>query len=689
MHTGNAKMSKESGREEKLFSDFPPVSEEEWKEQVVKDLRGKEFEKLIWKTYENLDVNPFYTEKDLEPIEYQLNSLPAEFPYIRGTNANNNDWKINQEIFAKSIKDANMLAASSIAGGADCVTFNCSIEADGYSGIPIQNKDDILNLLVGINIKDIQIHFKCARAATALLALYINEAKKRGINLETLHGSVDIDPLGDLILEGTFSKGEQNSFNELRELISYLDDNMPNFKCLKLHSSTFHNSGASITQELAFTLAQGVEYLDRLTEMDLSVDQICGMMSFSFSVGSNYFMEIAKLRAARALWAQIIEQYPVKDASSKMMDIEVTNSSWNKTMYDPYVNMLRGTVETMAAAIGGAGTITVRPLDAEFEIPDEFSIRMARNTQLMLKHESYLERISDPSAGSYYIENLTNSIAKEALRQFLEIESQGGYIQALKSGFIQNQIEATRQSRDINIATRKDIFLGVNQYPNLQETISNKIKTKRVPIAPESSGNKISTENKLSIRYAIDYIKSDDVYVGDLLIDSTGGEEIKISPLKPYRGAQEFEELRLLTEKHFRDTKMRPKVFLMTIGNPSMRTARASFSANFFGCAGFEIIDNMGFDSPEQGVKAALENKADIVVICSSDDEYPEFAPEICSLLNDGNKNIKVVVAGNPKGHIKELEEAGVDDFIHIRSNALDILKKYQEILGVLKEGGA
>ncbi len=683
-------MSKESGREEKLFAEFPPVSEIEWKDQVAKDLKGKEFEKLIWKTYGNLKINPFYTEEDLKPLQYQLDSLPTEFPFIRGTNSKNNDWQINQEILAKSIKEANILAVNSITGGTDSLTFNCSIDADGYSGIPVQNKDDILNLLVGINIKGIQIHFKCARAATPLLSLYINEANKRGISIETLHGSVDCDPLGELSLNGTFSKGEQNSFNELRDLISYLDSNMPNFKCLKLHSSNFHNSGASITQELAFTLAQGVEYLDQLTEMDLSVDQVSRMMSFSFSVGSNYFMEIAKLRAARALWAQIIDQYQTKDASSKMMSIEVTNSSWNKTMYDPFVNMLRGTVETMAAAIGGAGTITVRPLDAEYETPDEFSVRMARNTQLMLKHESYLERIVDPSAGSYYIENLTNSIAKEAWRQFLEIESLGGFLVALKSGFIQSGVDETRQSRDINIATRKDTVLGVNQYPDLKETISDKLKTKRVPISPESSGNKISTENKLSIRYATEYLRSDDVYVGDLLLENNGGEDIEITPLTPYRGAQKFEELRLLTEKHTKETKQRPKVFLLTIGNPSMRTARASISANFFGCAGFEIINNIGFDSPQQGVKAALENNASIVVICSSDDEYPEFAPEVCSLLKKDKKEINVIVAGNPKEHIKMLEDAGVDDFIHIRSNALEILKKYQEILGIRDQvGGA
>ncbi len=395
-------------------------------------------------------------------------------------------------------------------------------------------------------------------------------------------------------------------------------------------------------------------------------------------------MEIAKLRAARLLWAQIMEQYSPKDESSKLMNIEVTNSSWNKTIYDPYVNLLRGTVETMAGALGGAGIITVRPLDSEFKESDEFSMRMARNTQLLLKNESYLERVADPSGGSYYIENLTNSIAVESWKLFQEIEDHGGLAQSIKSGFIQRSIEKTRKSRDINIATRKDSFLGVNQYPNLEESISSNSIKKKQPIEVKSSGNKISSDNKLSIHFATDYLSSDDVYAGDLFFDESESDNHTIAPLEPYRGAHAFEELRLATEKHFEKTNQRPKVFLLTIGNPSMRSARASFSANFFGCAGFEVINNIGFDSPQEGVKASIANNADIVVICSSDNEYLEFTPPIAEDLKEENSNIKIIIASNPREHIEELEKAGVDDFIHIRSNALEILKKYQEILGII-----
>ena len=676
-------MSNKSDIEEKLFTDFPPISKEEWKEQVVKDLKGKDFDKLNWKTYEDLTISPFYTKEDLISLNNQLSSIPGEFPFVRGSNPKTNEWKISQEISSNNIKNANKLAINSLAGGADCLMFNCSSTVDGFSGIPIQDRDDMLNLLVGINIKNVETHFKCGSSAIALVSLYINEAKKRGANLNKLSGSVDFDPLKDLVLDGNFTNVEDNSFNELRELISYLSENMPEFRSLKIHSSQYIDSGSSITQELAYTLAAGVEYLDRLTEMDLTVDQICEATSFSFSIGSNYFMEIAKLRAARLLWAQIIEQYSPKDESSKLMSVEVTNSSWNKTIYDPYVNLLRGTVEAMAGALGGAGTIAVRPFDSEFKEADEFSLRMARNTQLLLKSESYLERVADPSAGSYYIENLTESIARESWNLFLEIEKQGGFLESLKSGLIQNSIEETRKSRDINIATRKDSFLGVNQYPNLEEAITTKTLRTKPPVEIKTSGNKVKPNNKLSIDFAVEYLSGDDVYAGDLLLDKPEGEEHKITPLQTYRGAQAFEDLRLATEKHFEKTDRRPKVFLLTIGNPSMRSARASFSANFFGCAGFEIINNIGFDTPAQGAEAAIEQASDIVVICSSDNEYLEYTLPIAEELRKSSADTKIIIAGNPKEHIEELERAGVDDFIHFRSNALEILSKYQEILGI------
>lgn len=670
-----------------LFNEFPPVSEKEWKEQVEKDLKGREFEKLFWKTYEGIDVPPFYTEEDIKQLQNQIGSLPGEFPFVRGSSSESNEWKINQEISHKDINQANILALKSLNSGADSITFKCRLDSTAYDGIPIENTEHMKRLLAGIDIETTAINFDSGASSIGILSLYINEAKNRDLKLKNLSGSINFDPLKDLSLSGKFSGQEHNIFTGLGELLSYLNENMPLFSGLKINSSQFQNSGASMTQELAYTLAAGVEYLDRLTDTGLTIDQISKQTVFSFSIGSNYFMEISKLRAARMLWAQIVKQYKPEDEASMTMNLEAINSSWNKTIYDPFVNLLRGTVETMAGALGGAEAITVRPFDSEYKNPDEFSLRMSRNTQLILKNETYLERIADPSAGSYYIENLTSSIARESWKLFQNIESEGGFVESLKSGSIQAAIEQTRNSRDINIASRKDTFLGVNQYPNSKEQMLPKIENNSPEINIQNSGKSPSLDQKLSIEFAVDYLSGEGTYLGDLLVTQSEEEDLGIKPLKPYRGAQIFEELRIATEAHTRNTGHLPVIFLFTIGNPSMRSARASFAENFFGCAGYKIVNNIGFENIEAGVKKAIDNNADVVVICSSDDEYPEFGPEIIEGLKELNPEIKIVIAGNPEEHIEMLQDAGVDDFIHIRSNAFEILSKYQKIFGISKLG--
>jgi len=313
-------------------------------------------------------------------------------------------------------------------------------------------------------------------------------------------------------------------------------------------------------------------------------------------------------------------------------------------------------------------------------------LRMSRNTQLILKNESYLERVADPSAGSYYIENLTNSIARESWKLFQKVESKGGFVESLKSGTVQDAIQQTRILRDMNIASRKDTFLGVNQYPNSTERMLSKIENDLPETDIQKSGKSLSLNQKLSIEFTVEYLSGEGTYLGDLLVTPSEEEDLHINPLNPYRGAQIFEELRIATETHARETGHTPVIFLLTIGNPSMRSARASFAENFFGSAGYKIINNIGFDNPEAGVKNAVENNADVVVICSSDDEYPEIGPGIIDGLKQLNPEIRIVIAGNPTQHIEMLQDAGVDDFIHVRSNALEILSTYQTILGIINK---
>ncbi len=671
---------------ENLFEEFPPVTPADWKAEIVKDLNGGDIEKLDWKPYEGFTVNPFYTEEDLRGLGYLTDPFPDEFPFARGNKTLSNDWSVNEYITSGSIKAANSLSLKSLEKGADSLTFVCESSKECISGIPIQSVRDMAALLKDIPIEEIPVHFRCGYGAPGILSLFVIEAEKRGIEKARLSGSVDADPLRILALEGSFPGSEQGSFDEIGSMISYLSVRMPSFSALKVAGHHFHDSGASVTQELAFTLAAGVEYLDRLTSMDLTADQVAAHMSFSFSIGSNYFMEIAKLRAARLLWAHIIDQYRPGDESSKKMKIETRTSSWNKTVFDPYVNMLRGTVEAMAAAIGGSDSINVLPLDSMYKKPDEFSRRMARNTQLILKNEAYLDRVIDPSGGSYYIERLTDSIASSSWELFRTVEGMGGIVEALKSGFVQDEILKTRNERDMDIATRKVIFLGVNQYPNPDEKGPGKVDNRISQKPLRKSGDDSEHGSRRSIEEIISHLSGKGSRIGDVLPDPSAKPGFVIKPLRPYRGAQAFEELRLAASRHKKETGVTPEVFLLPVGNPSIRNARAAFSGNFFGCAGFKVIENPGFDSAEEGVKAVLGTRAKIVVICGSDGEYAEFAPEICEELRRKNPDMRIIIAGNPKEHADALKASGVDDFIHVRSNALQILRKYQEISGIKRQ---
>jgi len=397
-------------------------------------------------------------------------------------------------------------------------------------------------------------------------------------------------------------------------------DFIENKSVIKIHS--FHNDGANIIQELSIALSAGLEQMDALTEAGQTAEQAASQITFGISVGSRYFLEIAKIRALRILWANILKQYGVTGTAK----IHASTSMWNASVFDPNVNMLRVTTEAMSAAIAGADSITVIPYDAVFKKPDEFSCRIARNVQLLLKHECNFNKIVDPSAGSYYIETLTEQIASKSLEAFKKLESEGGLKAALQNGSIQKAIDESWKQKEKLISQRREVFIGTNQYPNLQEKMSEKITT------------------TLNIR----------------------------------RGPEVFEKLRLQTEKSGKT----PKVFLWTAGDLGMRLARATFIKNFFGCAGYTIIDTNGIPGVAEGIELVKKNAPQIVALCSKDEEYLELAKEIFPALEKEFPNIVRIIAGNPK-NAEDLKAAGAQDFVHVLTNAIDSLNSYQKKLSV------
>lgn len=613
---------------EKLFSEFAPVSTEEWMAKITADLKGVPFEKkLVWKTGEGFNVNPFYRAEDIEGLK-TTESLPGEFPYVRGTKKDN-DWKVRQNIEVCCFKGANEKALDLLTKGVTSLGF--IIRGDEV------NEENIATLLEGICPASVELNFNtCNCKAEKLIGILADYFKGKGVDAEKCYGSVNYDAFKKPLVKGK----ENSEWVEGAAAVLKAGQALPNYRVLAVNAFLFNNAGAYISQELGYALAWGNELMAKLTEAGFTADEVAKKIKFNFGISSNYFMEIAKFRAARWLWAEIVAAYkPACECACKMV-AHAQTSEWNMTVYDAHVNLLRSQTEAMSAALAGVDSITVRPFDKIYQTPDDFSERIARNQQLLLKEECHLDKVVDPSAGSYYVEVLTNSLADVAWKLFLEVEEKGGFSVAVNAGEIQNAVNASNVARKKAVATRREILLGSNQYPNFTEVAADKIQEK-----------------------------------GSCCCGGGHCGEATIPALDFSRGASEFEALRMTTEKSGKT----PKVFMLTIGNLAMRLARSQFSANFFGCAGYKIIDNLGFDTVEAGVEAAVKAGAEIVVLCSSDDEYAEFAPAAYKALAG---RAEFVVAGAP-ACADDLKAQGIDQFVNVKSNVLETLKAFNAKLGI------
>ena len=618
-------------KRERLFEKFPPVSTEEWMEKITADLRGADFSrKLVWKTRDGLDIMPFYRQEDLDMIHHRT-FLPGEYPYVRGVRVTDNRWLIRQDITVKDYAAANAKALDILMRGITSLGF---VIEDSLT-ISVEN---ISLLLRGVHLESVEVNFSTAGRAMELLAAIRAVLESSGADSSMIQMSISADPLGRLAANGRLCVSVDEGLDYLAGLVREASA-VPGMRCLVPSGIVFSNAGAGTVDELAYTLSLGNEYLAALTARGISPDMAARAMKFTLGIGPDFFPEIARLRAARMLWAVIVKAYGPETEEAALMHVHAVTGRCNKTLYDPYVNMLRTQTEAMSAVLGGAASVTVEPFDAVFRRADTFSERIARNQQLLLMEEAHLDKVADPGAGSYYIEEVTSLISGAAWRLFLELEEEGGFLKALKKGIIQRKTGEAAASRRSDIARRKETLLGTNQYPDFRE--------RRAP------------EHDMTLLFPV----------------CSHSDDEEVTPLVPSRGSEDFEKLRLATEGKGR----RPVAFMLTIGDLAMRRARAQFSSNFFAVAGYDVRDNNGFGDAAGGVNAALEAGADIVVICSSDEEYATLAGDIFRMVNG---KALVVVAGNPPCS-EELKKQGLEHFISIRSNVLETMQMFNRKLGI------
>ena len=622
-----------------LLADFPAISTQEWKDKIITDLKGADFDKkLVWRTPEGFNVQPFYRQEDLRGLKTTV-SAPGQFPYVRGTKTNN-EWAIRQNICAcENPRKANKLALDILNKGITSLGFCLNAEKLNYRYIK--------NLLHDIDARAININFSiCACKAAKLADILVRYYGRCGYDFKAVYGSINVDPIKNMLIKGKDLSREHVT----EKLVAAINacKTLVNYRVVGVNSVILNNSGAYCAQELAYALAWGAEYMTMLTEAGIPNYLAAREIRFNMGIGGNYFMEIAKFRAGRLLWAKIVEAYKapifthaLKEAAK--MNVCAETSRFNMTIFDAYVNLLRTQTETMSAALAGVDEIVVTPFDVTYERPTEFAERIARNQQLLLKEEAHFDKVVDPAAGSYYLENLTNSIAAEAWKQFLAIQEQGGFFEMVKEGKVQDAVAANLKARLADVAKRKEVLLGSNQFPNFNEKAAKKIKADAGACSSICNCKKNACEKPA---------------------------EAVIKTLPVARAAEEFEQLRLETEA----AKKQPVAFMLTIGNLAMRIARAQFSCNFLACAGYKVIDNNGFKSVHDGVKAARKAKADIIVLCSSDDEYAIFGPQAWLEL-EGAKEM-FIVAGAP-ACMEDLQKLGIQNFIHIRCNVLETLKSF------------
>ena len=609
---------------ERLFSDFTAPSRQEWRDKIEVDLKGADYQKkMVWRTNEGFSMEPFYRKEDVENLAI-VNALPGEFPYVRGNKTADNAWYVRQDIKCECPKEANEKALDILNKGVDSLGF--VIPAEKVSA------EYIATLLDGIYAECVELNFKtCQCKSLELAKILVAYFEEKGCDKAKVAGSINFDPIEKILSKG---KDRSELIATAKELVEVLAE-YPLFSAVAVNATVLTDAGAYSYQDLGYALAWGNEYLAALVEA--GVDACLAAKNIKFNLGINgvYFMEIAKIRAARMLWAQIVSQYTDCKEAAKMHICAVT-TTYNQTVFDSYVNMLRSQTEAMSAAIGGVDSIVVVPFDTPYETPTDFAERIARNQQLLLKEECHIDRMVDVAGGSYFLETLTKALAEQAWKLFLDVEEKGGFLAEALAGNIQNTINETNNSRHANVGKRKEFLLGTNQFPNFTEKSEGK-----QPVAP-------------------------------CCCCSEAGE---IAALKPARMASDFETLRLTTEK----AEKVPVAFMLTIGNLAMRQARAQFSCNFLAAAGYKVIDNLGFPTVEEGVDKALEAGADIVVICSSDDEYAEYAIPAYKYL-DGRAMF--VVAGAP-ACAEDLKAAGIENFIHVRVDQLKTLKEHNAKLGI------
>jgi len=705
----------------RLLSEFEPVDLESWHAEVVRSLKGASFEEtMLTPTYEGLTLHPIYTARDL-PEATHVGAWPGEFPFVRGGRTlgyREASWDVVQELRYPTVEEFNAALRRDIERGQNAVALildaagrqgrdpdQAAVGVVGRDGVSVASVVGLGRALDGVDLQAYPLFLDAGAASLPAAALIVALMRRRGEDPARLRGCVGYDPLALLATEGALPAPSDRLARELAGLTSWASENAPGLRTLVASGRPYHEAGASAVQEVAFTIAAAVAQLRTGEEHGLPVAQAVAHLQIELGVGTGFFLQIAKLRAARMLWAQVVRACGLDDEAAATLHLHARTSRRALTSFDKHVNLLRGTTEAMAAVLGGADSLNVAPFDEALGLPSPLARRLALNTHTILREESHLDAVVDPAGGSWYVEYLTAEVAEKAWSVFREIEAAGGLSKALQEGEIQGRIAAVADERFRDVAARQAAVVGVNRYPNGNEGLPEEHRPDYAAVHAQRAADlqrlrtSGETDDDVQALAGLDEILSvaTDRIAAAVIAAAEHGATIgeltralragavtgpAVGALVAQRAAAPFENLRAAVLRHREKDPASVRVFLGNLGDVAGFGPRLDFARAFFEIGGFVTAEAGFFATPEEAAAAAREDGAATVVLVGRDETYAEQAAAVARLLKQKGGPRTVVLAGYPKPQVVELKKAGVDLFVHLRSDALAVLS------GLARENG-
>ncbi len=691
------------------FDEFPPASHADWQAAARALLPGSAtLESLATDTLEGLRLQPLYSAVHSAHIQHQ-HSMPGAAPGLRGWSTHASPWLIVQASRQANPLVANEELRADIAKGGtaiallpDSATLRC-LDPDeaqaalvGQGGSSLAEAEDLAAALDGIAPGSVPLLLQCGARSLPLPALLTAALCRRSEDLTALRGAVGADPLAWLASCGSLPAALESLYDEQAAWTRWCLQQAPGLDTVFLDGYVWHEAGANAVQELACSLANGAASLRQMNDRGLTIDEVAPRTSLGLALGSDFLMELAKLRAARLLWSQMIVAFG-GSATSQRLRLHVRTSRRSKSALDPWSNMLRSSQEALVGVIGGCDSLLIEPFDAPLRPASEFSRRHARNQQLILQHEAGLARLQDPAGGSWTIEVITDWLAREAWAAFQRIEAEGGLLAALRAGSIQREISAVAQQRTQRNARRKDVQVGSNQFADTVDFSSD-----AQPATPDGFSSRRAAQFASRARIAFAAAPAADASTqtfpalleaaerGATLAQLAGalpqddGEQISVLPLQSQRLAAPWEALRATAAAHKQQDGTTARVYIAVMGEAAALHARASFVRDFFAVGGFGCVDDGAFTQVEDAAEAAIASGAPAVVICAQDVKYPEVAPPFCKRIRERCPEMIVYLAGRPReAQEQELRAAGIDDFVHLGANCLKLNQTLQQRTGL------